>query len=260
MINFKKKAHYTFEDVMAIIHLLRSPGGCPWDQAQTHTSIRRNFLEETYEACEAIDRDDPKLLCEELGDVLTQVVFHTDIEAQAGRFTMEDVCDSICTKMIRRHPHLFPGEHAEDTTPPSSNWDELKMQEKGHTTHTQTLQSVATTLPALWRSDKLHAKARKAGFGWDSPGDAWEKLSEEVQELAQALKTGRNVEEELGDVLFAAVCVAGMSQVDPEQALHQACEKFIHRFSGVETALLQEGKTLRDASQADLLALWDAQK
>ncbi len=259
MINFKRKAHYTFEDVIAIIHLLRSPGGCPWDQAQTHGSIRRNFLEETYEACEAIDNDDPDALCEELGDVLTQVVFHADLEQEAGRFSLEDVYDSICNKMIRRHPHIFMEETPDVQPPGNSNWDELKRKEKGQTTYTQTLEAVANSLPALWRAEKLQIKAAKAGFQWDSPVEALQKLQEEVRELEQA--SGEeflsHISEELGDVLFAAVSVARLYALDPEAVLHSTCEKFIHRFSQLEEQVNAMGGSMETATKQELLQLWD---
>ena len=161
MINFEEKTAYTVEDLRRIVHLLRAPGGCPWDGAQTHESIRRNFLEEAYEVAEAIDEKNPAHLKEELGDVLLQVLFHASIEEDAGRFTLDDVADGICKKLIFRHPHVFGGAAA---TPDS--WEELKRQEKGQTTYTATLQSVAKSLPGLWRAEKIQAKAEKAGFEW----------------------------------------------------------------------------------------------
>ena len=144
MINFTSKERYGMDDLAAIVTLLRGPGGCPWDGAQTHLSIRRNLLEEAYEACEGIDRDDPALMCEELGDVLLQVLFHADIEREAGRFTLDDVCDGICKKLIFRHPHVFSNEQ-------NIGGEELKQQEKGQSSVTQTLDSVARSLPSLAR-------------------------------------------------------------------------------------------------------------
>jgi tetrapyrrole methylase family protein/MazG family protein len=187
--------------------VLRAPDGCPWDRVQTHKSIRRNFLEEAYEACEAIDRDDPALLREELGDVLLHVVFHASIEADAGRFTVDDVCDTVVKKMISRHPALFGGDADLD-------WDELKRREKGQSTLSQELDAVARSLPALWRAEKLQSKAEKAGA----------KLPAEPQRWAQPAITGP---EDLGQALFALVTQARRMGLDPEQALQDYCDTFL---------------------------------
>jgi tetrapyrrole methylase family protein/MazG family protein len=187
--------------------VLRAPDGCPWDRVQTHKSIRRNFLEEAYEACEAIDRDDPALLREELGDVLLHVVFHASIEADAGRFTVDDVCDTVVKKMISRHPALFGGDADLD-------WDELKRREKGQSTLSQELDAVARSLPALWRAEKLQSKAEKAGA----------TLPAEPQRWAQPAITGP---EDLGQALFALVTQARRMGLDPEQALQDYCDTFL---------------------------------
>ena len=253
MIDFMRKERYTFEDLVEITHLLRSPGGCPWDQVQTHQSIRRNFLEETYEVCEALDTDDAGLMKEELGDVLLQVLFHADIEADRGRFTLDDVCDGICKKLIFRHPNVF-GD------PTGRTWDDMKALEKGQKTHTDTLNSVARSLPALWRAEKLVTKAAKAGFCWPDEAGALGKLEEETRELRQAAEQGSNFQEELGDVLFAAVCCAALAEQDPEMALHSACEKFISRFSAMEEAAAAQGRSLELCTPEEQLALWQAAK
>ena len=252
MIDFTSKEHDCFEDLVRLVHLLRAPGGCPWDGAQTHESIRRNFLEEAYEACEAFDRDDPAMMREELGDVLLQVLFHTDIEQDAGRFTLDDVCDAVCKKLIFRHPFLFGGE--------SRSWEELKQLEKGQRTVTETLDAVARSLPAQWRAEKLQKKAAKVGFAWESVSESLDKLSEEAAELRQAVASGTNVEEELGDVLFAAVNAAACLDLDPEAALHAACEKFIRRFGAMEQAASARGAQLADLPRQELLQLWNRQK
>lgn len=253
MIEYPVKEQYTFEDLVAINHILRSPGGCPWDQVQTHQSIRRNFLEEVYEVCEALDNDDPVLMQEELGDVLMQVVFHADLEKERGRFTLDDVCDGACKKLIFRHPNVF-GEKTTQT------WDDMKALEKGQKTASQTLDAVARSLPALWRAEKLIKKAGKAGFAWPTKEDALKKLQEEVAELQTAVQEGSNVEEELGDVLFAAVCAGAMDGIDPEMALHKTCEKFIRRFTAVEEQAKQQGKTMDELTTAEQLSLWDDAK
>jgi len=256
MINFTRKDHYDYDDMVRIIHLLRSPGGCPWDQEQTHQSIRRNFLEETYEALEAIDEDDPAHLCEELGDVLTQVVFHGDIEQDAGRFTLGDIYDGVCKKMILRHPHIFGDVQVSGSSEVLRNWEEIKREEKGQKTDTDALRSVARTLPATWRAEKIQKKAGRAGFLWPDTEASLDKLTEEVEELRAAARSGGNAREELGDVLFAAVNTAMFLSTDPEDALQDACEKFIRRFSAMEGMASAGHRRLEDCSREELLALW----
>ena len=212
MINFEEKTAYTVEDLRRIVHLLRAPGGCPWDGAQTHESIRRNFLEEAYEVAEAIDEKNPAHLKEELGDVLLQVLFHASIEEDAGRFTLDDVADGICKKLIFRHPHVFGGA------------------------------------------------AEKAGFEWPNVQAAMDKLTEELEELQTAVADHSNVEEELGDLLFAAVKIARFFQIDAEDALAGTCEKFIRRFAGVEAAVTAQGRDMRELDVSQLMALWNREK
>ncbi|MCI8525702.1 MAG: nucleoside triphosphate pyrophosphohydrolase [Oscillospiraceae bacterium] len=257
MVNWRSKDRYGYEDMVRLIHLLRSPDGCPWDQAQTHASIRRNFLEETYEVLEAIDEDDPAHLCEELGDVLTQVVFHGDMEQDAGRFTLEDVYDGVCKKMIRRHPHIFGQAQASGAEDVLVSWDAIKREEKGQDTFTDTLTAVPRNLPANWRAEKLIKKASRAGFAWSGPEEAIEKLSEEVSELRQAAGAA-DAREELGDTLFAAVGAACALGADPEEVLHEACEKFIRRFSAMEA--LSGDAPLDTCSRETLLRLWKRAK
>ena len=260
MVNFELKSHYDYNDLLEVIHILRSPGGCPWDIEQTHESIRRGFLEETYEAIEAINRKDTALLCEELGDVLMQVVFHADIESDAGRFTMDEVVDGVVKKLVFRHPHVFASVQADTTEEVLVNWDILKKEEKGQQTATSTLESVATTLPQLWRAEKIQSKAAKAGFDWPSVDGALDKLDEETAELRRAVESGEGVEEELGDVLFAAVKVARFSGVDPEEALSRTCEKFISRFRKVEESVREQGASMEDMPLDELTALWEKAK
>ena len=249
MIDFISKDRYDFDDLVRLVALLRAPGGCPWDGAQTHLSIRRNFLEEAYEACEGFDLDDPKRMCEELGDVLLQVLFHTDIERAAGRFTLDDVCDGVCKKLVFRHPFLF-GEAT------GESWEELKQHEKGQTTVTETLDGVARSLPALWRADKLQSKAARDGFDWPDISGALDKLDEEVSELHRAAAGDGDVTEELGDVLFAAVKVGRFVGVDPEVAIHGTCEKFIRRYRAVEEGAAAMGRSVDQLPLETLEALW----
>lgn len=253
MVNFQFVERYGINDLLKIMELLRAPGGCPWDRAQTHQSIRANLLEEAYEAADAIDRMDAENLKEELGDVLLQVVFHARIAQESGAFTFDDVVDGVCRKLVYRHPHVFGTADARDDSEALSVWDAQKRSEKGQKTTGDALDSVARALPALTRASKLQSKAAKAGFDWEEVSPALDKLSEELEELRTALREGSNVEEELGDLLFAAVKVGRFAQVDGEQALQKACEKFIRRFRRVEE--LAEGPMDRLGLSA-LEALW----
>ena len=253
MVNFQYKDRYDINDLLSIMALLRSPGGCPWDRAQTHQSIRRNMLEEAYEAAEAIDQQDPVHLKEELGDVLLQVVFHARMAQEAGQFSFDDVVDGVCQKLVFRHPHVFGASEAEDPDGALTSWEAQKRAEKGQKTAADTLDGVARSLPALIRAEKLQDKARKAGFDWDSAGPALDKLSEETEELRAAVRDGTNPEEELGDLLFAAVKAGRFLGLDSEQALHAACEKFIRRFRRVEEL---SDKPLPQQDVSALEALW----
>ena len=183
MVNFERKETYSLQDLIEILRILRAPGGCPWDRAQTHLSDRRNFLEEAYEAAEAFDRDDPALMCEELGDMLMQVLFNIHIEEDAGRFTTDDVTDHICKKLIFRHPHVFGTAAADTSEEVLVNWEALKRQEKGQQTTADAMDAVARSLPALWRADKRQSKASKAGFEFADNSGASDKLDEETREL-----------------------------------------------------------------------------
>lgn len=257
MVNWSKKKSYTCQDLMEIVRVLRHPGGCPWDQEQTHQSIRRNFLEEVYEAAEAIDNGDTDGLKEELGDVLLQVFFHTSIEEDAGRFNLDDVADGVCKKLIYRHPHVFGEVNVRSTEEVLSNWEELKKKEKHQDTQADAVDAVARTLPALWRAEKMKKKAAKAGFDWRDAGGALDKLSEELDELKAAALNGEgDPAEELGDVLFAAVCVARFLDADPEAALHAACDKFSARFRKTEELAGASGKKMDELSEPELTALW----
>ncbi len=261
-MDFKEKDNYNFDDLIEIVKILRSPNGCPWDREQTHKSIRSNFIEETYEAVEAIDTDDTSLLKEELGDVLLQVALHSEIESEKNSFNIQDVCDGICKKLIIRHPHVFGSVEADTTEQVLKNWDAIKMKTKSQKSQTQAMNSVSKALPSLMRSAKVQQKAAKAGFDWDSVDGAFDKLSEECEELKSAIKCGNaeNQREELGDVLFSAVNVARFLGIDSEHALYDSCDKFIDRFSKVEALAAQRGIDMKNASLEELDSLWDEVK
>ena len=260
MIDFEYKDSYDIRDLAKIVAILRAPGGCPWDREQTHRSIRENMLEEAYEACEAIDQDDPDHLKEELGDVLLQVTLHAQMEEESGRFTLDDVADGICKKLIFRHPHVFGDVNAENVGQALDTWDAMKRVEKSQTTYTDTLDSVARSLPALWRAEKVQKKAKKAGFDWPDAQGAVDKLSEETVELKAAMAGDGDVAEELGDLLFACVNVARFLSVQPEEALTAATDKFIARFALVEDKVRAQGQDMKDLPLATLDKLWEEAK
>ena len=260
MVDFQYKDSYGVKDLEEIVRILRAPGGCPWDAEQAHQSIRRDFLEQAYEAVEAIDEGSPEHLEEELGDVLLQVVMHARMEQEAGRFDLDGVADGICKKLIYRHPHVFGDVAVSGTGEVLSNWEALKRKEKGQATNTDALEAVARALPALWRAEKVQKKARKAGFDWPDVSGALDKLSEELEELKTAAAEGTNVAEELGDLLFSAVNAARFLKVDPEDALNGATDKFIGRFRKVEAQAAAQGKAMEDMSLEELDALWERAK
>ena len=264
MIHFPCKERYGWEDLLEMVRDLRSPEGCPWDRAQAHQSIRRNFLEETYEALDAIDRDDPENMREELGDVLLQVAFHAQMEEERGRFDISDVLDALTRKLLYRHPHVFGGaEAAEGAEQALAQWEERKRKEKGFARVSDALEAVPHTLPALWRAEKIQKKAAKAGWDWNNLARALEKVEEETGELREAVETGgaydrpHGVREEAGDVLFMTVCVLRMCGIDPEDALHRTCDKFDRRFRSMEEAA---DKPLSDCTEPELTALWNQAK
>ena len=260
MVDFQYKDSYNVQDLEEIVRILRAPGGCPWDAEQTHESIRRNFLEEAYEAVEAIDEKNPDHLKEELGDVLLQVLFHARMEQEAGRFNLDDVADGVCKKLIYRHPHVFGDVSVTGTGEVLTNWEELKRKEKGQATNTDALDAVARSLPALWRAEKVQKKAKKAGFDWPDISGALDKLSEELEELKTAVAQGTNVEEELGDLLFSAVNVSRFLKADPEVALGKATDKFISRFAKVEALAAAQNQAMEGMTLEELDKLWERAK
>ncbi len=260
-MEFSHKQSYGIADLADIVRILRAPGGCPWDAEQTHASIRKNLIEETYEVAEAIDLDDAHLLCEELGDLLLQVLLHTQMEAERGTFTLDDVCDGISKKLIYRHPHVFGG--ADNTLTSGQvleNWETLKNREKGRDTAAQRLGSVPNGLPALMRSGKIQHRAAKFGFGYENPEAAFADLQSEVAELAEALQKGGDTRAELGDVLFAAVNVSRLINADAEEALGEATARFENRVLAIEQMAAQQGMSLAalDAQSRD--DLWKKAK
>lgn len=259
-MDFTLKNNYTFDDLLKVMKILRSENGCLWDRAQDHKSIRQSFIEETYEVCEAIDTEDSDLLKEELGDVLFQVVFHAEIERERGVFSIDDVIDGICKKMIYRHPHVFGDVKVSETDEILTNWDALKMTEKHQESVTDTLNSVARTLPSLIRAQKIQKKAAKSGFEWANVKDAIKKVHEELDEVERAMDGDGDLAEEIGDLLFATAKVARFAEVDAERSLELTCEKFIRRFSYVESEAEKQGKHMQDLTLDEMTALWNEGK
>ncbi|MFR3787066.1 MAG: nucleoside triphosphate pyrophosphohydrolase [Agathobaculum desmolans] len=260
MVDFQQKETYDFNDLLRIMEILRAPDGCMWDREQDHQSIRRNFIEETYEVCEAIDEEDTEHLKEELGDVLLQVVFHTQMEKEKGVFDIGDVADGICKKLIFRHPHIFGSVEVSSSEEILRNWDELKRKEKHQETDTAALQSVAKSLPGLIRAEKLQKKAAKVGFDWDRAEDALDKVAEELDEVRRAMQGDGDPEEELGDLLFAAVNVSRHLKIDAERAMEKACNKFTDRFAQMDQMAREMQKNLSDLSLEELDVLWEKAK
>lgn len=252
------KERYTIEDLRSILMQLRGENGCPWDREQTHESIRKDFLEEVYEAVEAIDLGDPVLLREELGDVLLQVAFHAQIEEEQSRFTFDDVCDEVCRKLIIRHPHVFGDVQVENTEEVLKNWDAIKKETKGQETYTDTLHAVAKSLPALMRAQKLGKRAARAGMDFRTGADAFSCIRAETEELAEAMQNGsqKQIEEEFGDLLFSCVNTARHLGIDAEEALTAASEKFIRRFARTEALLRAEELDMAQLPIEELDRYW----
>lgn len=262
MADFELKNSYDVQDLLEIMRILRSPGGCPWDAQQTHESIKKNLIEETYEVIEAINKDDKVLLCEELGDLLMQVVFHAQMEQEAGVFDFDTVADGVCKKLIERHPHVFGEVEVSGVDDVLTNWDAIKMKTKKQKTTTDSMLSVPRELPALMRAAKLQKKAADVGFDWSDVSGALDKLEEEIAELRQAINNSdsENMAEELGDVLFSAVNVSRFIKTDAEEALTAASDKFLSRFTAVEKLAGERGIDMKSARLDVLDALWDEAK
>jgi MazG family protein len=244
-----------------IVHDLRSPGGCPWDREQTHRSLLPNLIEETYEVVEAIQNDDPEHMCEELGDLLLQVVLHGEIAGETGAFDLDRIAHGIAEKLIRRHPHVYGDSDVADTAGVLRQWDEIKQAEKGHAPQ-PFLHGVSAALPSLSRAAKLQKKAAKVGFDWPDAAGVMEKIREETDEVTAALAAGEPdaIAEEIGDLLFSAANLARKLKLDPEVLLTAANDKFIRRFTAMEQRLAAAGQTLESASLDAMEAHWQAAK
>ena len=251
------------EPLVDVVRTLRSPNGCPWDKKQTHQSLRRYLLEESYEVVDAIDEDNIENLKEELGDVLLQVVFHSQLAAEQGHFTLQDVIDGVTEKMIHRHPAVFTQEATEPVRKDERalTWDELKVREKGDE-RKNVLDGVGMGLPALLKAQKLQEKARKVGFYWDSVESIWDKVAEEMAEFKEAVAENNreNMENEAGDVLFSLINIFIWYKISGENALNRTNTKFHRRFAFVEARVNQSGRLWESFSLSELDAFWDEAK
>ena len=254
------KKRYTFADLISVMDRLRSENGCPWDREQTHASLKRYLVEESYEVLEAIDDNDMNALYDELGDVLLQVVFHAKIGSQRGEFDVTDITSAICQKMISRHTHIFGTDIAETPDAVIDNWELIKREEKGQQNQTDVLKGVPKSMPALMRSGKVQHKAAHVGFDFREISEPIGKLREEIEEVEQDIADGRDLWEECGDMLFAAVNVVRLLGVEPEVALQKATDKFITRFGEVEKIALARNIDMKTCTIAELDEIWGEAK
>lgn len=256
-----KETTFELDPLVDVVAALRSEGGCPWDRLQTHSTLRRYLLEETYEMLEAIDNRDIANLREELGDMLLQIIFHCRLAEEEGYFTVQDVIDDITAKMVRRHPHVFGETSAKDAGEVLANWEELKAKEKGHKRNS-VIGGISKGLPALMRAQKLQEKAAKVGFDWDDVKPMWGKFYEEIDEFKEAIfkKDMENAELEGGDVLFSLINLFKWYKISGENALNRTNNKFVDRFSYVEEQVLQSGRDWDDFTLQELDEFWEAAK
>lgn len=251
---------YSFNDLCDIMKRLRADDGCPWDREQTHASLKKYMIEETYEVLDALDSQNPEKIADEMGDLLLQIVFHAQIGQEQGEYDIDDVTNAICEKMIRRHPHVFADATAETAEAVLDNWDKIKKAEKGQKTVAETLRDIPASFPALMRAQKVQAKAAKQGFDHETTEAALSKVFEEAEEVRECVACGKDASEEIGDLIFAATNVSRFLGENPEEALTKSVEKFIKRFEYIENKTTSSGKTLEDATLEEMDRLWNEAK
>ncbi|WP_224983311.1 nucleoside triphosphate pyrophosphohydrolase [Geomonas agri] len=250
-----------FDRLMEIMRRLRAPGGCPWDAEQTHESLKRYLLEESYEVIEAIDAKDDKLLKEELGDLILQPIFHAAVAEERGAFTMDQVLDAINEKLVRRHPHVFGDQVIENSAAQVESWEKIKKSEKGDE-RKSALSGIPPHLPALMKAQKITEKAARVGFDWEHTDQVFAKVMEELHEFQEAMAAGdqQEMESELGDLIFAIVNLGRFLSLDPEEALRKTIQRFTRRFSHIEETLHAGGRKLQDATLEEMDLLWEEAK
>jgi tetrapyrrole methylase family protein/MazG family protein len=250
-----------FDTLMELMRRLRAPGGCPWDAEQTHESLKRYLLEETYEVMEAIDAASTPMLREELGDLLLQVVFHTVIGEERGEFTIDQVIDTLNDKLIRRHPHVFADLKIKDIDQLIENWDRIKKMEKG-TARQSVLSGIPSHLPALLKAQKISEKAARVGFDWSHVDEVFAKVLEELKEFEETMLEGdqERMEAELGDLLFAIANLGRFLELNPEDALRKTIARFMKRFEHIENSLHAGKREIREATLEEMEKLWEEAK
>jgi tetrapyrrole methylase family protein/MazG family protein len=256
-----------FEKLIELMDVLRDPGGCPWDREQTRETLKPMLIEEAHEVLDALDSDDPDNLCEELGDLLFQILFHCKIADERQEFNIHDVCRRVYKKMVRRHPHVFGDRQIADSQELLRNWEELKAAEKAQAGRPvkkdkSLLDGIPKSLPALYTAYQITSKAARVGFDWPELEGIREKFLEEFEELLEALRESNDehVKEEVGDLVFVGLNIARYLQIDPETALNRANLKFVARFQAMERAFAENGRSLKDASLEEMENVWQSQK
>ncbi len=254
------RKRFSTDDLCAVMRRLRGKGGCPWDQEQTHESLLPNLLEESYEFIEAAREQDTEHMCEEIGDVLLQVIFHAVIADQCGEFTLPDVTTAVTAKLIERHPHVFGTVKADTASQVLDNWESIKRKQRGIDSVAAAMDNVSIGLSAAMRASKVQHKAAKVGFDFPDARSALDKITEETAEVLQCLNEGTDTEEELGDLLFSVINVCRLSGVNPDIALYAATDKFIRRFRGLENRVRSEGKSMEDLTLSEMDVYWNEEK
>ena len=252
----------SFDRLVDVVAKLRSDNGCPWDLAQTHESLKADLIEEAYELIEAIDAKVPKKICDELGDLLMQVMLHSQIATDRNEFGVDEVIENLTEKLVRRHPHVFGSVVATDENEVLENWEEIKRGEDGNKDRKSSLDGIPHSLPSLQRAEKIQKKASRAGFDWDTTEDVLPKLQEEIDEIEESIRNDdiTEIEMEIGDLLFSVVNLCRFLNVQPEEALRKSTRKFANRFQRMETTLKKTNKTFKDYDLSTLDQIWEQVK
>ena len=252
----------SFDRLVDVVAMLRSKNGCPWDLAQTHESLKADLIEEAYELIEAIDAKVPKKICDELGDLLMQVMLHSQIATDRNEFGVDEVIENLTEKLVRRHPHVFGSVVATDENEVLENWEEIKRGEDGNKDRKSSLDGIPHSLPSLQRAEKIQKKASRVGFDWNQTEDVLPKLQEEIVEIEESIRNNEitEIEMEIGDLLFSVVNLCRFLNVQPEEALRKSNRKFVDRFQRMETKLERTSKTFKDYDLSGLDQIWEQVK